>query len=99
MHNEVEHKGEELVETVKDYLSTRYDLARLKLIHSASDIMAAMVGFFLLLVAAMFFLFFISYAIANYLCVITETKNAGYFIVAGFYLVVTILLMIIREKG
>ena len=99
MHNEIEHKGEELVDTVKDYLNTRYDLTRLKLIQSASDIMAGMVGFFILLIAAMFFLFFISYAIANYLCVITETKNAGYFIVAGFYLVVTILLLVIRDKS
>jgi len=99
MHNEIEHKGEELVETVKDYLNTRYDLTRLKLIHSAPDFMAAMIGFFLMLVAGMFFLFFISYAVANYLCVITETKNAGYFIVAGFYLIITIVLLIIREKG
>ncbi|HYV93768.1 MAG TPA: hypothetical protein VE978_18475 [Chitinophagales bacterium] len=99
MHNEIEHKGEELVETVKDYLNTRYDLTRLKLIHSASEILAALIGFFLLLVAGMFFLLFISWAVANYLCVITETKNAGYFIVAGFYLIVTILLVIIREKG
>src|SRR5690349_1311566 len=99
MHNEVEHKGEELVDTVKDYLNTRYDLTRLKLIQSASNIMATMAGFFLLLIAAMFFLFFISYAVANYLCVITESKNAGYFIVAGFYLVVTIVLMVIKEKG
>ena|ERR1043165_976521 len=99
MQSQVEHNGEELVETVKDYLNTRYDLTRLKLIQSASDLMAAMVGFFLLLIAGMFFLFFISYAIANYLCEITETKNGGYFIVAGFYLVVTIVLMIIRDKG
>ena len=99
MHNESEHKGEDLVQMIKDYLNTRYDLTRLKLIHSASDVMAGLIGFFLLLAAGMFFLFFISFAVANYLCVITETKNAGYFIVAGFYLVVTIVLMIIREKG
>ena len=98
MTNEGDHKGKELVEIVKEYVNTRYDLTRLKLISSASDVMAAMVAFFLILVAVMFFLFFISYAVAGYLCEVTETKNGGYFIVAGFYLVVTIILMLVKEK-
>src|SRR5947207_6709925 len=99
MNEEGDHKGEDLVGLVKDYLNTRYDLARLKLIQSASDVLAAMIAFFLMLLAGMFFLFFISFAVAGYLCQVTETRNGGYFIVAGFYLVITILLLLLKKKN
>jgi len=99
MHNDVEHKGEQLVESVKDYVNTRYDLTRLKIIHAASDIMANLIASFFLIVAGLFFLFFISYAVANYLCDVTETNSAGYFIVAGFYLLVAIVLLVIKKNS
>jgi hypothetical protein len=99
MYNEVDHKGEQLVETVKDYVNTRYDLTRLKIIHAASDIMANLIAYFFLIAAGLFFLFFISYAIATYLCAVTETKSGGYFIVAGFYLVVSLVLLVIKKNS
>ena len=99
MHNDVEHKGGELIDTVKDYVNTRYDLTRLKIIHAASDIMASIIASFFLIVTGLFFLFFISYATASYLCDVTETKSGGYFIVAGFYLVVALVLLAIKKNS
>src|SRR5690242_1933400 len=99
MNYESDHNGEDLAELVKDYLNTRYNLERLKLIRSASDTMAALIAFVLVLIAGMLFLFFISYAVAGYLNEVTQTKNGGFFIVAAFYLAIIVLLVLVKKKS
>lgn len=89
--------AEELLETIKDYAATRYDLARLKLVDKSSEVLASLVAFALVFVAALFFLFFVSYAVAGSLSVALHDDYAGFFIVSGFYLVVSILLFLLRS--
>jgi len=76
--------AEELLETIKDYAATRYDLARLKLVDKSSEVLSSFVAFALVFVAALFFLFFISYAVAGYLSITLHNEYAGFLLSVGF---------------
>ena len=90
---------DEIVQEGKEYINTRYELTRLKLIDTTADALSTIITFFLILIVGLFFLFFLSFAVASYLSDIMNSAYAGHFIVAGFYLVVVGLVFIIKNKS
>ena len=91
-------KGEELLETIKDYAATRYDLTRLKLVDKSSQLLASLISSVAIIIVMCFFLFFLSYAVAGYLSIAIGSPFSGFLIVGGVYLILGLLLYYLRNR-
>lgn len=91
-------KTEPLIEGIKNYLHTNYKLIKLQAAERLSVIATGfMMSLFIMMVGTLF-LFFISLAIAFYLSACIGNNYAGFLIVALFYLLGCIILIVGRKK-
>ncbi len=90
---------DELVEAIADYLQIKLELIKLNFIEDISEVISKIISLFLILVVFLFFLGFISTAVANYLNEVLETKYWGHAIVGGFYLLVLFFFFYLFKSG
>jgi len=95
---EEDSAAEELFESIKDYVSTRYELTRLRLVDRSSEALAFIIGFGLVFVTLLFFLFFISYGVAIYLSQLMNVASGGFLVVGGIYLIAVIVLYYTKKQ-
>ncbi|MCD6065838.1 MAG: hypothetical protein K0S33_664 [Bacteroidetes bacterium] len=91
-------KLEETVDSIKDYLNTRYELAVLKgsdkVAHAGSNFISYLpIILFTLLTA-----FMLSFALAFYLNTVFQNQYCGFLIVGGGYFVIGLILILVRKK-
>lgn len=91
-------KLETVAEHVKDYLTTRYELAVLKVSDRSSSILSSVISYAVAAIVGVFFLLFLSLALALFISEKIGNSYAGFFIVAGFYLLIVVLVLVAREK-
>jgi len=89
---------EKLTDNLKEYVNTRYDIITLKLTQKVANISSQAIAVILIGMVMSMFLLFINIAIALYFSSLLNNNYAGFFIVAGFYLLIT-LIFIIGKKG
>jgi hypothetical protein len=89
---------EKLTENFKEYVNTRYDMVTLKVTQKTADIGSQSVAIILILLFASMFLLFINLAAAFFISAIFKINYAGFFIVAGFYLLLSLILILFRKK-
>ena len=89
---------EKLTDNLKEYVNTRYDLITLKLTQKTANISAHTIAVILIGMVMSMFLLFINIAVALYLSSLLNNNYAGFFMVAGFYLLIT-LIFIIGKRG
>ena len=88
---------ESLFEKIKEYLNTSIDLVKLKAIEKVSDICSSLaIRLSILLIFSMFFLF-LSIGVSFWLGELLGEVYYGFLIVAAFYLVVAILLLLMYK--
>lgn len=87
-----------LYEQVEQYAKTTVELYKLRAINTFADLIAAIgTGILLWLIASMFLLF-VSIGMAFYLGEVLGKWHYGFFIVAGFYILIGIIIYIVRVK-
>jgi len=91
-------KIEELTESIKSYISTNFDLIKYKGIERATVIIADLVSNVLVGLMLLFFLFFISLWACFYISSLFGDNYTGIAIVAGFYLLIGVILFFVRKK-
>ncbi|WP_395805676.1 phage holin family protein [Daejeonella sp.] len=96
MEEEFEHQ--KLIEKVSDYVNVRKELTLLKTVDKGSQIFANFLSDILVLVFAILAFLFGSFALSFYLSEILGNSYSGFLIVAGFYLLVAIILNSIKDK-
>lgn len=82
---------ENLVESATDFGKASFQLAKLQALDKTADLISSTVPRAISLLLAFTFLLFGSIGLAAWLNVILESAFLGYFIVAGAYLVVTLM--------
>lgn len=87
-----------LSQNLKDYVNARYELVSLKVIEKTSDTIPKTVSVIIAGVLSVIFLLFISIAAAWYIGMKMGAAWEGFAIVAGAYLLFTIILMIFKEQ-
>lgn len=91
-------KLEETVDSIKDYLNTRYELTVLKgsdkLAHAGSNF----ISFLPIVLLTVLTAFMLSFALAFYLNVVLESQFYGFLIVGGGYFVIGLFLLLVRKK-
>lgn len=90
------------INTLKDhgreYVQSYADLAKAKATKGASTAVSAIVVGVVAFFFAFFFLFFIGFGLAWWAGTLVDSRVAGFFIVAGFFLLLTLLLFALRKK-
>jgi len=91
-------KIEELTENLKSYLSTNFELIKYQGIERTSVIIADLAVNILVGLILLLFVFFISLWACFYLSTLLGDNYSGIAIVAGFYLLLGLLLYTVRKK-
>lgn len=91
-------KVEELVETVKEYVNTRIEAAKLSIAEKSSAVIANVIAGFIVAGVFMFFIVFSSIALAFGLGEWIGKTWAGFLIVALLYLMIGIIVWFARNK-
>ncbi len=89
---------EKLTENLKEYVNTRYDLVTLKVTQKVADVSAQSIEFLLVATVISMFFFFINMALGYYISSLLGNSYSGFFIISGFYLLVTIIFLIGKKK-
>ena len=83
---------------VKDYINTNIRLVKMKVADKSSSAIGGLTAIVIVAVIMLLFVVFLSTAVAILLSDLLDSPSLGYFIVAGFYLLIGILLFVNREK-
>jgi len=95
---ELKEKAEDLTSHVSDYLDTLYRLTLLKATQKATNLASTIVATIAVCTLGLFALFFASLATAWWLGDIVQSRIGGFFIMAGFYLLLMIIIIALRRK-
>ena len=95
---EEEFEHQKLVEKVTEYIKVRKELVLLKTVDKGSQIFANLLSDVLVLVFTILAFLFGSFALSLYLSEILGNSYSGFLVVAGFYLLVALVLYSIKDK-
>ena len=87
-----------LLEQSHEYLETRIDLVKLKTIDKSSDVLSSAAAAIAIAVGLLFFLLMASIGLALYFGYLLNNLYYGFFIVAGIYAVVVLILYVGRKQ-
>lgn len=91
-------KIEELTDNIKSYVNTNFELIKYQAVERATVMMADTVTYVVIGLFMILFLFFISLWACFYLSSLFDNNHTGIAIVAGFYLLLGLILFMIRKK-
>lgn len=91
-------KIEELTDSLKSYVSTNMELIKYQAIERATVIIADLISNLMVVLLLLFFVFFISLWACFYLSAQLGDNYSGMAIVAGFYLLIGLILFLVRKK-
>jgi len=94
----VNRKLEELTENLKSYINTNLELIKYQAIERSTVIIADMLSTLLVGLFLLFFLFFISLWACFYVSAYMGDHYSGIAVVAGFYLLIGLILYMVRKK-
>jgi len=91
-------KIEELTESLKKYIITIYELNKLEAVEHMAEISSSMISHFIVGLAEAMFVLILSIGGCMYLSARLGDNYTGFFIVAGFYFLLALILIIVRKK-
>ena len=87
-----------LIDKSKDYLETKFELTRLKTIDKSADILSTVVVTVSMLFISFLLILFVSLAVALFLGKILGAYHYGFFIMAGIFAIILLIIYVKREK-
>src|SRR5438128_275819 len=95
---ELKTKATELGESVTEYLHTYYKLSVLKETDKATGIGASVMSSLVVVFLGIFVLLFSGIALGIWLGEVLESPALGYLLVAGLYLLIIVILVLLRKR-
>jgi cation transporter-like permease len=95
---ELKDKADELIDHAGDYLNTYYRLGLLKLSEKSSRAGSVLIASLLVLILSIFLIFFVGMGLSWWIGGMLDSIMAGYFIVAGLYLIIILCVVMMRKK-
>ena len=95
---EEKNNVERLLKHAEEYAETRFDLAVLNVQEKTGNVLSSVASGFLLTVFSLFVILFASIGGAWMLGEHFHDPSIGFFSIAGFYLVIAVLIYVNREK-
>jgi len=95
---EIKEEAEDIVNHIGDFLETYYQLLTIRLAKKVVDITSSLINSIILALLGFLFLSFVSLGLAWWLGNVVDNRAGGFFITAGIYLVIMVLLIVMRKK-
>lgn len=95
---EVKSNAANLKDHVSDYVSSYVQLAKAKATKGASTAVSSIVIGISAFFFAFFFLFFVGFGLGWWLGTVVDNRAAGFFMVAGLFLVLVVVVFALRKK-
>jgi hypothetical protein len=95
---ELKERADDLLDHAGDYIETYYKLGLLKVTEKSTAAGSTIIAALLLTILFIFFALFIGLGLAWWIGGMLDSIIAGYFIVAGIYLVIIVCVLIMRKK-
>ena len=95
---DLKNKADELIDHAGEYVETYYKLGILKLVEKSSAAGSKIIASLLVAILLIFFLLFLGMGLSWWIGTLLESIVAGYFIVAGFYLLIVFCVLMMRKK-
>ena len=95
---QLKEKAEILSENVTDYIHTFYKLGVLNATDKATGVTASVAAGVIVLLLGIFVMMFSGIALGLWLGNLVENAALGYLLVAGLYLLVMVVLVLLRKK-
>jgi membrane-bound ClpP family serine protease len=89
---------ESLIDRVKSYVETRIDLLKLKAIDKSSSFLSLFISMLVVILIGFLFLILLSIGIALLIGDLLGKAYYGFLIVAGFYVVIGLVIFMLRDK-
>ncbi len=89
---------EMLMDKIRTYSQTSIELIKLKAISKSSNIASTLGAIFVVAITLILFVLMFSIGMACWLGQLTGSIYAGFFIVSGFYAILTVCLFLFRNK-
>jgi hypothetical protein len=93
-----QQKLDDITDHVKDYVNTRYEIFRLKIVDKMASISSNIAAYLLIILISIMMLVLLSIGAAVYISYLTESRFSGFFIVSAFYLLGAIVCYFGRES-
>lgn len=87
-----------LSENIKEYIRLKLDLYKLLVVEAAAQLISSLIITLVVLLLAVFFLFFLALAFVYWYGEVAGHMYVGALIVTGFYLVISVIVYIFRDK-
>lgn len=87
-----------MIETIKEYASKRIDLLKIEATEKASISAGVITYLIVSLVAFAFFIILFNFGLAFYIGKVLGETSYGFLIVAGFYLLIMLIIMIFKKR-
>lgn len=91
-------KIEDIIDDLKQYINTNLELLKLEATGRSSDMGAGLISSFIIGMIGFIFVLLVSLGIAYYLSDIFGNAYIGFVIVAGFYLLIWLILILGKKK-
>lgn len=95
---EIKEDAKDLVGHLGDFLETYYQLLTIKLAQKVIDVTSSLINSIILAFLGLLFISFVGFGLAWWLGDVIDNRAGGFFITAGIYLVIMLLLIVMRKK-
>lgn len=92
------HHIDELFSEARDYVDTKVELTKLKIADKTSDIVSSATSGIVITLAILFFFALLNIGIALWIGAAIGNSYSGFFILAGFYALVALIIYLGRDK-
>ena len=87
-----------LKQNVRDYAETKLNIVKLKAISAGGSAISGIIVGVALAILSIFILMFLSFSAAYAISDATDRPFLGFLIVAGFYILLAVLVVVLRDK-
>ena len=95
---QIKEKAGNIADHTADYLDTLVRVSLLKITRKTTHIVSGAISTLIVCMLGMFILFFAGFAAAWWLGDVMASRTGGFLVVASFYLVMTIAVVLLRKK-
>ena len=87
-----------VIEDVSEYIEVKTELIKLKILGRLAKTTSGIVSISLILILGVFFILFLSFAVAHLINEATQSTYLGFIAISGFYLILIILIFFMIKR-
>jgi hypothetical protein len=95
---EIKDEARDLVGHIGDFFETYYELLTITLAKKSVDIASSLINSVILAFLGLLFISFVGFGLAWWLGTAIGNRAGGFFITAGIYLLIMVLIVVMRKK-